>query len=56
LSGPIPQCSQLSEITPHHPLIGQLYLRLLQLVLNTYSCPPLLLPGTRLVPLDLPVA
>jgi hypothetical protein len=56
LPAPIPQCSQLSEIAAHHPLIGQLYLMLLLLVLDICSSPPLLLPGTRLVPLDLPVA
>jgi hypothetical protein len=54
LPGPIPQRSQLSEITAHHLLVRQLYLGLL--LLDSCSCPPLLLPGTRLIPLDLPIA
>jgi hypothetical protein len=54
LPRPIPQRSQLSEIPAHHLLVRQLYLRLL--LLDSCSHPPLLLPGTRLVPLDLPIA
>jgi hypothetical protein len=54
LPSPIPQRSQLSEIPSHHLLIRQLYLRLL--LLDSCSRPPLLLSGTRLIPLDLPIA